>query len=282
LLTIPRSDRLLFFSKLRLLSVFRVQVRGLMHSSPTLYTAPRISVNRIRASRQREEGTSATLQGSVFHQIAAQMRAHPVSSYRLLIADQQVWNVQFAGEGSIDVGGPFRESVSNLCADLMSTNTDLFLLCPNGSSSVGLNRSSFVPSPSAASTAQLAQLEFVGQLMGIALRTRLPLALDLPSTVWKSLLGQPLDAGDLESFDKLCVQALSEIGRLDARSFAAMFAEQRFVTQLSDGTEVELVPGGRERLVDYESRNEFVRLSVQARLKESDKQIAAIAKGLAS
>lgn len=162
-----------------------------MHSSPTLYTAPRISVNRIRASRQREEGTSATLQGSVFHQIAAQMRAHPVSSYRLLIADQQVWNVQFAGEGSIDVGGPFRESVSNLCADLMSTNTDLFLLCPNGSSSVGLNRSSFVPSPSAASTAQLAQLEFVGQLMGIALRTRLPLALDLPSTVWKSLLGQP-------------------------------------------------------------------------------------------
>ena len=172
-----------------------------MHSSPTLYTAPRISVNRIRASRQREEGTSATLQGSVFHQIAAQMRAHPVSSYRLLVADQQVWNVQFAGEGSIDVGGPFRESVSNLCADLMSTNTDLFLLCPNGSSSVGLNRSSFVPSPSAASTAQLAQLEFVGQLMGIALRTRLPLALDLPSTVWKSLLGQPLDAGDLESFD---------------------------------------------------------------------------------
>jgi hypothetical protein len=87
------------------------------------------------------------------------------------------------------VGGPFRESFTNLSADLMSANTNLFLLSPNGASSVGLNRSSYVPSPSASSTQQLAQLEWLGALFGVALRTKPPLALDLPSADWKSPLG---------------------------------------------------------------------------------------------
>lgn len=118
--------------------------------------------------------------------------------------------------------------------------------------------------------------------MGIALRTRLPLGLDLPSTVWKSLLEQPLDVSDLESIDKLCVQALSEIGKLDARSYASMFNEQKFVTQLSDHSEFELRKGGRDTLVSYEAREEFTKLSIDARLQESSKQIASIKKGLHS
>jgi len=220
---------------------------GLGLSAAPTYAAPRVTVNRIRASRLREEGTSAALQGSVFHQLFQQMRSHPVANFRNLAVDQQVWNVQFLGEGSIDVGGPFRESVANLSADLMSANTNLFLLSPNGASSVGLNRSSYVPSPSASSTQQLAQLEWLGALFGVALRTKLPLTLDLPSTVWKSLLGTPLDVSDLEAFDKLCVQALSEISKLDARAYAQMFSEQRWVTQLSDHTELELKKGGQLR-----------------------------------
>lgn len=129
---------------------------------------------------------------------------------------------------------------------------------------------------------QLSQFEFLGQLMGIALRTRLPLGLDLPSTVWKSLLDQPLDVSDLESIDKLCVQALTEIGKLDARSYASMFNEQKFVTQLSDHSEFELRKGGRDTLVSFEAREEFTRLSIDARLQESSKQIASIKKGLHS
>ncbi len=65
--------------------------------------------------------------------------------------DQQMWNVSFVGEGargamafviahmrdrplrpgSIDVGGPYRESIANMCADLMSSNTPLFTRCAN-------------------------------------------------------------------------------------------------------------------------------------------------------
>jgi len=255
---------------------------GMGLNAPPQYMAPRITINRIRAARLREEGTSAALQGSVFAQLYQQMRAYPIGNFRNLAVDQQVWNVQFQGEGSIDVGGPFRESLAALAADLMSTQTNLFLLSPNGVSSVGLNRSSYVPNPSASSTQQLAQFEWLGALFGVALRTKLPLALDLPSTVWKSLLGAPLDVSDLEAFDKLCVQALSEISKLDSRAYASMFAEQRWVTQLSDHTELELKRGGRDLLVPYEQREEFIRLSINARLQESSKQLAALRKGLSA
>jgi hypothetical protein len=48
----------------------------------SVYQAPRITVNRIRASRAREEGTSASEQHSVFHQIwqvrASCIRTWPV------------------------------------------------------------------------------------------------------------------------------------------------------------------------------------------------------------
>jgi len=46
---------------------------------------------------------------------------------------------------------------------------------------------------------------------GIALRTKSPLALDLPSMFWKKILKNPVDIADLENVDKLCVQALNEV-----------------------------------------------------------------------
>lgn len=168
------------------------------------YVVPRISVNRIRASRLRDEGTAASLHQSVFHQLYQQMRGTDANSYKYLQVDQLPWNVQFAGEGSIDVGGPGREAFSTLGADLMSNATDLFILSPNGVNGVGLNRSTYLPSPSAVSSRSLSQLEWLGNMFGVALRTRQPLSLDLPPLVWKSLLDHPLDVSDLEAFDKLC------------------------------------------------------------------------------
>jgi hypothetical protein len=96
---------------------------------------------------------------------------------------------RFSGEGSIDVGGyfvflfrdspdlliifpfdrisggPYRESLTNMCADLMSSATPLFIKCPNGRGSVGLNREKFIPNPSSDSSLYLAMFEFVGALM---------------------------------------------------------------------------------------------------------------------
>jgi hypothetical protein len=73
-------------------------------ASMNIYQPPRITVNRIKASRLRDEGTIREQQGSVFHQIFAALKSQPPKMFRMLNADQQVWNVSFQGEGSIDVG----------------------------------------------------------------------------------------------------------------------------------------------------------------------------------
>jgi len=147
--------------------------------------------------------------------------------------------VQFAGEASIDVGGPYRESLTNAVADLQSSATPLFILCPNGRNSVGLNREKWIIAPSANSSLHLSMFEFVGVLMGIALRTKQTLSFDLPSLIWKQILNERIDITDLEAIDKLCVQALNELGNIDEKSFSYTVYE-KFTTQLSDGTEVEL------------------------------------------
>jgi E3 ubiquitin-protein ligase HERC2 len=240
---------------------------------------PALVVNRIKANKAREApGSDPDGQRSVFGQIFSQLRGVRFETLRCR-KDMQVWNVAFVGEGSVDVGGPYRESITHMCADLMSDATPLFIRSPNGRNDVGLNREKFVVNPSSTSSLHLAMFEFVGALLGISLRTKTPLSLDLPSIFWKQLLDEPVDVGDLEAVDKLCVQALNEMRALERAKFEGL-VDERFATQLSDGSELELKAGGKNVPVTWETRLEFVELAVQARLRESEKQMRAIRKGL--
>ena len=54
-----------------------------------------------------------------------------------------------------------------------------------------------------------------------------------------------------------------------------------FVTRLSDGSEVELRPGGAAERVTLKNAAEYVALAQQARLHECSTQVAAIQAGLA-
>ena len=53
--------------------------------------------------------------------------------------------------------------------------------------------------------------QFVGVLMGIAIRTNNTLELDLPSLVWKPLVGQELEVSDLLAIDQICVGQMNLI-----------------------------------------------------------------------
>jgi E3 ubiquitin-protein ligase HERC2 len=70
-----------------------------------------------------------------------------------------------------------------------------------------------VPNPKATSPQLLAMFEFVGVLFGVAVRTNFPLPIDLPSFVWKQLLGESCCSVDLEAVDKFCVQ-VTETGQM--------------------------------------------------------------------
>lgn len=62
---------------------------------------------------------------------------------------------------------------------------------------VGINREKWLPNPAVGelgldSSVHGEMLEFLGRLMGVAIRSREPLDLDLPSIVWKQLVRSPI------------------------------------------------------------------------------------------
>ena len=254
----------------------------LLSEAPTNFKAS-VTVNRMRASRARED-PSLDPDGlkSIFGQIFTQLRGVPYHRFRVGF-NAQVWQTNLVGEGSTDIGGAYRESISNMCADLQSSAVPLFVRCPNGRNDVGLNREKWVINPSATSSLHLAMYEFVGVLLGIAIRTKSALALDFPPLFWKNLLGEDTDVNDLEGVDKLFVQYLNELTSISKGTDggeADLLSAASFVTQLSDGSETELKKDGSDIKLSPENQKEYVTLSIQVRLRESDMQMHSIRRGL--
>jgi E3 ubiquitin-protein ligase HERC2 len=241
----------------------------------------RVDINRIKASRVKEnKGKDPNGMKTVFGQLFTQLKTTRPEQLRGK-KNQQMFNVAFLGEGSIDVGGPYRECLTNVCAELMSDVIPLFLPCPNRKNEVGLGRDRWIINPGCTSSLHLEMYTFVGVLMGLALRTSFSLNLDLPSFAWKQLLGEKAEVSDLEAIDKLFIQALGELRKLTREKFEYM-VEQKFTTQLSNGKETELKKEGKAIDVNFDNREEFFKLSIDTRLHEADQQIRAMKKGLNS
>eukprot|EP01012_Entosiphon_sulcatum_P010360 TRINITY_DN16038_c0_g1_i1.p1 TRINITY_DN16038_c0_g1~~TRINITY_DN16038_c0_g1_i1.p1 ORF type:complete len:4478 (+),score=532.68 TRINITY_DN16038_c0_g1_i1:861-14294(+) len=259
--------------------------------NPPCDKKPEIVINRPRAHRHRQQPQRHP-DGSptVFNQVFEGLRTSTLSRlFRKACSDRQsqFFAVNFKGEGAQDWGGPFRETFVEMAVELMSDALPLFLPAPNQASDdgLGLGRDFWVPNPAATSPLQLAQFEFLGALMGGTFRTSESLTLSVPPFFWKHLARQPCHEEDLLSFDHLAARSLERVLRIEQEGVTPEQFEEadyRFVTWLSDGTETELVPGGKERRVGFGEREHFVGLVRDARLKESQRQMDAIRKGLTS
>ena len=91
--------------------------------------------------------------------------------------------------------------------------------------------------------------------------------LDLPQIVWKQLVGQKLNHEDLIEIDIGFWKLLSFMLTANKKLFDESIFETWSVT-MSDETLVELKENGKEQRVEYEERLEFIKLALQARLKE--------------
>ena len=148
-----------------------------------------------------------------------------------------------------------------MCRELNTSMVPILQQCPNGLGSLGEHRDTWITSPSVHTDTHYKMLRFLGQLMGIALRTRLPMKLNLSSFVWKKLVGQEVTANDLKNFDIAAYQAYDQLQNLDRLGvtediFDDVFDEY-FVTHDSAGQEVELCEGGKVRKLTYENSSEF-------------------------
>eukprot|EP00899_Mesostigma_viride_P003091 jgi/Mesvir1/12783/Mv22836-RA.1 len=241
---------------------------------------PQVSLNRVRAlSVTKDLEGRKSLFGQAFRQL---LDVKPAC----LRDPERAWSVTLEGEGAEDYGGPYRESISHMCNELQSEMLPLLVPCTNGRLNVGSNREKFLPNPSCGSSTDLALFRFLGKLMGIALWCKTSLNLDLPSVVWKPLVGLPLERGDLMAVDSTCCRALDWLRHIDAEgvtpeTFNDVIYDTFSVISVS-GQEVELLPGGASLPVTWDNRVLYCDLVEDFHLHASDRQVAAIREGLAS
>lgn len=87
----------------------------------------------------------------------------------------------------------------------------LLIPTPNNLHQTGEARSKHILNPKATNSYQLGLFEFIGMLMGCSIRTGAHLALDLPSMVWKQLVGQNVYPSDLIEVDEKFYEMTKQI-----------------------------------------------------------------------
>jgi len=121
---------------------------------------------------------------------------------------------------------------------------------------------------------------FLGKLMGMVIRSKNVLSLDLPSFFWKPLVGIEPTKKDLHEIDYSTCESLEKIETMTQEIFEASIFEN-FTTFLGDRkTIVELKEGGTDLPVSFTNRMDFVDLKWKVLLSGSNPQLAAILKGL--
>ena len=189
----------------------------------------------------------------------------------------QWFSVTLTGEHASDAGGVFRETMSNISDDLMSARTPLFIPTPNQKEEVGDLRDMWMPNPACEN---FQMYEFVGRLMAGAIQSDENIVVSLPPFVWRKIAGAPCTAQQFAAGISSSLKNYIACADMDADTFE--FCCNTYEIQRSDGTMVELIPGGADVDVRFEDRGKWLELVSHAYLGEVDQQCAAIQRGMLS
>jgi len=250
-------------------------------------TSPSIQIDRYKASRLRErKKCDKKGKKTCFAQAYRQLNVRPVTMFRVS-PQQRAWATTFRGEGGIDAGGLYREILSVMCEELQSGVLPLFMNVPNGRENMGANRDKWVPRPTSTKALYLSMFEFLGKLMGLAIRSKDLLPLDLPSIVWKGIIGERVTEADVIAIDRVAFRMIDEIRKQERvcsspEQFNAQFTDTKFIVIGSDARSVPLIKGGDHISVNWDNRHEYCRLVMEYRKNEFATQCQAIRRGLAT
>ncbi|CAF1462854.1 unnamed protein product [Rotaria sordida] len=240
---------------------------------------------------------------TMFYQAYKQLYSNASRTFRRT-NDERPWVAVFIGMHSSDGGGPFRDSITRMCAELCSTKLPLFILCPNGRTNSGSNCDRWIPNvfpPNRPISDEFKnQYRFVGKLMGMAIRTRNLLDVRFPILLWKQLVQEKVTIEDIEAIDISSfsiinqmeenikqVKSLNEYEDGDINNncdylFSSIMSELTFDVVSSAGQTYELIPDGFHIPITAANFEDYCMRYRQYRINEFHRQIDFIRQGLYS
>ncbi|CAF0837663.1 unnamed protein product [Brachionus calyciflorus] len=278
--------------KILILSTRRINLLDkIFNSIPTTQCyVPVVFIDRPLAFAYRGKiALDPKYQNTIFMQIYNNLNRN--CSFRWDKSVDQWWECKFIGEGIIDQGGGFRDSLSDISEELCPNNyadssipvpLPFFIRTPNQSQSdLNTYRDMFTTNPSCK---YFDEYEFIGKLMGACVRSKETLALYLSPFFWKKISGESVSwKNDFITVDSAQVKFLETIEKLDEFEYDDKYSNEiTWSCVLSDGTLFKLRPDGNLINVKYDERLDYCEQVKKIRMSESDKQIEAIKRGLQS
>lgn len=245
-------------------------------------STPNVYINRRKAFVFADEG-NVDHEGkyTVFGQIITSLRSEvpDMSNFRHRGVDERAYKCKTHGEGSIDVGGVFRDSLVNIANELEDSVLPLLIKSPNNRNDHGSNRDCFIINPTSTSPSHLEMYKYLGAFIAFGILSKSPVPLNLSPTVWKQILGEKMTFADLDTIDAYSSQVLGDLRNhgtsLSDEDFETS-VDQTFTTVLSNGEEVELCKDGQSQRVTKTNIEEFIALVIKARFSEATEQTKAI------
>ena len=150
---------------------------------------------------------------TIYGQIIQQLRQRnpEMHNFRRLGTDDKCYSVKFLGEGSIDAGGPFRESLTNIASELEKGVVPILIRSPNNRNEHGTNRDCFILDSRSNTPAHKMMFKYFGGFLAFAFLSKSPLPLNLAPWVWKQLLEDEVTLDDLEGIDAYSTQVLRDL-----------------------------------------------------------------------
>ena len=178
--------------------------------------------------------------------------------------------------------GSFREFLCRMVNELREKRLPLFMDCLSTDTARMILR----PGPMTFPIAKM--LEYVGQLIGIALRADVPILLDLLPCFWKTLVGDPLSFEDIVGADPLTAKMIVRLREVKTEEEYAAFIDDEdsesplwpvpFIDRSTSDPADMVTP------VAWSSRNKYADELESLRLRElaSNTRLNAIRRGLQS
>jgi E3 ubiquitin-protein ligase HUWE1 len=167
-------------------------------------------------------------------------------------------NVTFANEPAVDAGGVTRDWFTSVVREIFNPNYLLFVPSTNRRSSQP-NLSSWIE-PN-----HIDLFKFAGRIIARAIVEGCVLDCHMTQAMLKHVLGHPTTLRDVEDVDETLHQSLSWILHNDITDAGLTFVVD--YDDLGEHKTVPLKPGGLDLDVTNETKEEYVRLMVEHRLK---------------
>jgi len=211
---------------------------------------------------------------TIYGQIIQQLNRNDANMdyFRIKDTDSKCYRITFRGEGAIDAGGPFRDSLTNIAQELERSVLPLLIRSPNNRNEHGTNRDCFILDSRSTTPSHKLMFKFFGGFLGFAFLSKSPMPFNLAPWVWKQLIQEEVTLNDLEGIDAYSAQVLR-----DLQNYAQMLSDQdfeagvdqNFTTVLSTGEEVPLCDDGANIKVTKANISDFVAKVLAARANEA-------------